>query len=128
MPIPISAKNPRTVFEVVMKRFLIIAAIIVCLGLVAAGVAMRSCLRSRQVAQHVTTRLEALYGDPVRVGDVDVGLGSTSLTNFALYEEGSEDAGDTPWFKVASLTADVSLWDLLSGNAVPKRVALRGAT
>src|SRR5205085_1076416 len=111
-----------------MKRILLITLGILAVVLVAIGVAARYYLRSQQVAQHVTTRLEALYGGPVHVQEVDVGLGGTTLSGLALFEEGSDVAKDTPWLKVASLSTDVSLWDLLTGDAMPKRLTLKGAT
>src|SRR4051812_1588094 len=104
-----------------MKRNAALALVIVLLAIVGAGFFVRSYLRSHRMAQQVATRLKSVYGAPVRVGEVDVGLGSTTISNFELFEEDS-DAKDQPWLKVASLTADVSLWDLISGNAVPTRV------
>jgi len=111
-----------------MKRYLAISLAAVCLLALVAGVAVRRYLRSQHVAQQVTTHLEALYGGPVKVGEVDVGLGSTSIKGFALYEEGGDRDSDAPWLKIAALTIDVSLWDLVNGNATPSRVACTGAT
>ena len=77
------------------------------------------------MTEQVTTQLEALYGGPVRVGSVEVGLSGTTIRDFALYEE-ADDPGE-PWLKVASLHTDISLWDLAQGNSMPNRISLQGA-
>ena len=111
-----------------MRRLLTISGIVVLLVVIVSMVAVRYYLRSRQVVQQVTTHLEALYGGPVRVDQVDVGLASTTISGFELFEPGSDHTKDTPWLKVGALNADVSLWDLISGAARPTRVTLKGAS
>jgi hypothetical protein len=117
-----------------MKRVLVVLLIVVVL-IVAAGFIARQYLRSGHVASQVATRLEKLYGGPVRVESVDVGLSSSTLSGFELFERESEDKGavppletsesGTPWLTVGSINADVSLWDLIRGQAVPKHVTLK---
>jgi hypothetical protein len=110
-----------------MRRLLTISGIVVLLVVIVSMVAVRYYLRSRQVVQQVTTQLEALYGGPVRVEQVDVGLATTTISGFELFEPGSDHTKDTPWLKVGLLNADVSLWDLISGAARPTSVTLKGA-
>src|ERR1035438_3584246 len=110
-----------------MKRFVLISLVIIALVLIVSGLIVRQYLHSSRVAQQVTQRLETIYGGPVRVGGVDVGLNSTTIDGLALYETGAETTGDEPWLHIASLTADVSWWDLLGQDALPKKVTLRGA-
>jgi hypothetical protein len=110
-----------------MKRFVLISLIIVSLLVIASGLVVRVYLRSSRVAQQITQRLETIYGGPVRIGEVDVGLNSTAIDGLALFETGAETNGDDPWLKIVSLTADVSLWDVLAQDAMPEKVTFRGA-
>jgi hypothetical protein len=111
-----------------MKRFLIVTGAVALTVVLASVIVIRFYVRSSRVTEQVTTQLEAMYGGPVRVGSVDVGLTGTTINHFALYEEGStdDDLGE-PWLKVESISSDVSLWDVLKGNSMPKRVTLTGA-
>ncbi len=110
-----------------MKRFLVLAAVVVVVLVAAAALLLRYYLHSARVAQQVTTRIEALYGGPVRVEGVDVGLGASSVNGFELFEEGADAGHARPWLKVNSIHADVSLWDLVRGDAMPRRVDVTGA-
>src|ERR1022692_1172707 len=109
-----------------MKRFLVLMLVAVIAG----GLLVRAYLRSNRVTEQVTTQLEAVYGGPVRVGDVEIGLTGTTIRDFALYEDGLLTIGDhdEPWLKIASLNTDVSIWDFVNGNARPTRVTVTGAT
>ena len=110
-----------------MKRFLTVTTVGVLVAICAAGLTLRTYLRSTRVTEQVTTQLEALYGGTVRVGSVDIGLNGTTIHDFALFEDVAEDDRGEPWLKVASLHTDLSLWDLVHGNSMPNRVTLQGA-
>ncbi len=110
-----------------MKRVLLISLVV--LALLAAGAALyiRHYLRSPHVATEVATRLEALYGGPVRVESVNVGISGSSVSGFELFEPGDETGQRTPWLKIGSLSTDISLWALLRGAAMPTHVTVTGA-
>jgi uncharacterized protein involved in outer membrane biogenesis len=109
-----------------MKRLLIglLVAVVVLGG---GALLLRQYLRSAHVASQVATRLEAMYGGPVRVESVDVGIESSSVSGFELFEPGSDAESSTPWLKVGALTTDVSLWNLLKGQAQPTQIKLSTA-
>lgn len=114
--------------DVIMKRFVVIALVVVLVLIGSGAMLVRYFTRSARVAGEVTTRLEAIYGGPVRVEGVDVGLSGSTVSGFELFEEGSDVDGSVPWLKVGSLSVDVSLWDLIRGNAMPTKVAVKPAT
>src|SRR5260370_42521522 len=111
-----------------MKRFVLIALVVVVVIVGSGALLVRFYTRSSRVAGEVTTRLEAIYGGPVRVEGVDIGLSGSTVSGFELFEEGSDVAGGVPWLKVGSLSVDVSLWDLIRGQAMPTQVAVKPAT
>src|SRR3954452_10041982 len=92
--------------EGVMKRVLLILLVV---AVVLAGVGYfvaRHYLHSERVTEQVTARLEQIYGGPVEVAQVDVGvLGNSTLNGFKLFEPG--ESKDGPWLHVESLTTDV---------------------
>lgn len=104
-----------------MKRALVI---LLGIGLLigASGYAVYRYLNSSHVAEQVAARLGTLYGGQVHVGEVNIGLNESRLDDFKLFEEC--DAAGVPWLSVRAIHADVSLWDLLSGSALPSRVTL----
>lgn len=105
----------------------VVRILLVLVGvLVVAVIAGRLYLRSQRVVNQVTTQLEEIYGGPVRVAEVDVGLGGTALGGFELFEDGA-DKSQEPWLKVRSLGTDINVFDLLSGNTTPGEVTLSGA-
>ncbi len=107
------------------KRILLIAlSALVVIG-VGAWLLARHYLHSPAVTHEVTERLEAMYGGPVKVGEVHVGVGGSSLSGFELFEQGSDTQHATPWLTVGSIDTDVSLWELVRGRAVPKHVTLK---
>lgn len=94
--------------------------------LVVAGFAARRYLTSRRVADQVVAQLSSVYGGPVKVSGVDIGLGGSSLSGFELYETGA--AGDqAPWLTVQDLNTDISVFTLLHGTVVPGDVRVTGA-
>jgi hypothetical protein len=111
-----------------MKRFIVISLIVLVAVVAGGALYIRHYLHSARVATEVTERVEALYGGPVHIGSVDVGVSSSSVHDFALFEPGSDAASGAPWLKVASLTANVSLWELVRGVAEPTLVTVDGAT
>jgi hypothetical protein len=111
-----------------MKRFFVISLIVLVAVVAAGALYIRHYLHSERVATEVTERVQALYGGPVHIGSVDVGVSSSSVRGFALFEPGSDAASGAPWLKVASLTANVSIWELVRGVAEPTLVTVDGAT
>src|SRR5437868_3432071 len=105
-----------------MRRALRVGAVIVILVLVA-GIAVRY-LSSRLVAGKVANQLEVLYGGPVKVAAVDIGLKGTSLGDFELFEP---VGNASPWLTVENLRTDISLFDILGGHALPRRLDVTGA-
>src|ERR1051325_10505053 len=67
--------------ELVMKRILLITLLAIGLLLGSAWLAMRSYLHSSRVSDQVITKLEALYGGPVRMEKVDIGLTGTTVND-----------------------------------------------
>ena len=76
------SSTPRSV----IKRFLII---VVVLGLVVGVglVAVRRYVGSRGVANQVAEQVKSAYGGDVKVGEVDVGIATTSVRNFEFFEK-----------------------------------------
>ncbi|MBY0526474.1 MAG: AsmA-like C-terminal region-containing protein [Gemmataceae bacterium] len=111
-----------------MRRFrrvaYILLGIVVAIGI--AGVVAKLYLASARGSADVASRLESIYGARISVGEVDVGVGSSSLRDVRLYEAGP-DAPVEPWAVIDDVRADVSAWALLSGNAVPGIVTLSDA-
>jgi hypothetical protein len=105
-----------------LRRIMIVVAIVFG-GLVLAA---RWYLRSPFVARQAAERLATLLGGPVQVEHAQIGLESSSLEGVQLREPGAPP-GEPPWLSVASVHADVSLWDLLSGKGMPQHVELKGA-
>jgi hypothetical protein len=101
-------------------RFLVIAVVILIIG----SIAGRKYLTSRGMAARVASRLEALYGGSVRLEQVDIGLGSSSLTSIQLFEK-EDAAARKPWATIDALEADISFLSLLRG-ATPESVKLTG--
>jgi translocation and assembly module TamB len=109
-----------------MKRLLRVLIVITGI-IVIVAVAARFYLRSQRVHDQVTSEIEALYGGPVKVAEVEIGLGGTTLSGFELFEEGAQTS-EQPWLKVESLTTDLSLFALMSGNTTPQDVSITGAS
>jgi translocation and assembly module TamB len=108
-----------------MKRFLLIAVLVLVLLIVGGFLYLRHYVQSPEVAQQLTQRLQEMYGGPVRVESVDVGLGGSTLSGFELFEPGSDGDRSTPWLTVGSISTDISLWDILRGQAMPRHVTLK---
>jgi hypothetical protein len=110
-----------------LRIFLIvILVILVLLGV--AYEAGRRYIASKHVADLVARRLQAAYGGHVEVGHVDIGMGGSSAHGVRLFEEKQGKAADTPWADIGNVETDVSLWDLLRGEATPHRLTFRDAS
>jgi hypothetical protein len=108
-----------------MKRLLRVLLVIAVVLLVA-GFAARRYLSSRQVADQVAAKLKTLYGGPVKVAAVDIGLYGSSVNGFELFEK--DGAGSqAAWLTIEELDADISLFNLLRGDAVPGNLHVTGA-
>lgn len=108
-----------------IKRFLLVALCVLAVVVIGGFFFARYYLHSPQVAHQVAQRLQAMYGGPVRVDKVEVGVGGSSLSGFELFEEGSDANNAKPWLTVGSIDTDISLWDLIRGQAMPKHVTLK---
>jgi hypothetical protein len=104
----------------------VLVLVIVLVPIGALFFAARSYLRSHGAARQVAARLEAVYGGRVHVEDVDIGTGGSSLHGLRLYEAGSEHA-EHPWLTVDDTEADVSAWDLVKGEVMPRHLNVSGA-
>jgi hypothetical protein len=103
--------------------------LVLVLLVVAAGIlvlAARSYLSSTAAADRVTAGLEADYGAPVQVGQVQIGMQSSSVTDLKLYEAGARP-GDEAWATFRHVRADVSLASLVRGTDKVRDLDVTGA-
>src|SRR5262249_32340302 len=107
------------------RRRLLFAVLVLAAVIGALAVAVKGYLRSRHVADQVAARLEEVYGAPVEIGELDVGLRESTLRGLKLYEPDADPPGD-PWLTVDRVTTDVSIWDLFRRQATPRFVTLTG--
>src|SRR5438270_9100251 len=89
-----------------LRRFLLIVLAILVVAVLVLEVGRRYLL-GRRVGAAVAARLQAAYGAPVRVGDVDVGLGSSAVHELNLFEQDSPD--EEPWAVIQEVRTDVSI-------------------
>jgi translocation and assembly module TamB len=108
-----------------MKRALrIILIVLLVLGV--AAFALRVYLRSSNLASRVASQLAAVYGGPVAVEAVEVGLRGSSLQGLKLFEEG-DTSSSRPWLTAADIETDYSLWSYLKGKSLPEKLKITGA-
>ncbi len=107
------------------RRLLIALGVLVVLGLLLFEVGRR-LLTSHYVTEQVASRLAKIYGGPVQVERVQIGVGGSSLQGLRLDPVGSA-AGQEPWLVVQKITTDVSLWDVVRGAVMPRHMTLTGA-
>ena len=105
-----------------VRRLLIGLGVVVAISSIIV-IGARRYLASRHAAAQVAAHLEAVYGGRVHVEEVEVGLGSSSLKGLRLFETG-KDAPDKPWATFDDVEADVSVWDLIRGEAQPRQLTL----
>ena len=107
-----------------LKRVLgiLFVVLLVC---VVSGFAVRRYLTSQRVVNNVVAQLQTVYKGEIKLGGVDVGLGSTSLTKLELFEVDS--AEKSPWLEISELNTDFSLFDYFQGNSLPGRIKISGA-
>src|SRR4029077_14711205 len=98
------------------------------IGLIAAvGVltgAGKLFLGSAFAARQVVTRLGTAIGAPVRVGEVSLGYTASALRDVNVLEP-IPTADPPAWTTCRGVEADLSLWQLLSGNVADGAVTLR---
>src|SRR6266851_5617603 len=87
----------------------------------------RMYLSSSHAATRVALRLNTLLGVPVRVADVDIGIGGGSSLRGLEVFEAEEGRTETPWLSVEEIQADVSALDLLGDEAMPRLMLARAA-
>jgi hypothetical protein len=97
---------------------------IAVLGILFLGV--RLYLSSRFAAAQAAERLQDVLGAPVRVSDVNIGIGGDStLQGLEVFEEGRPSDG--PWVTIEDVRADVSALGMVGGRSKPSEVELGGA-
>jgi hypothetical protein len=103
-------------------RILVILGIILTVAFFGA----RWYLSSAHVASQAAEHLSEMYGGRVEVDHADIGFKSSTLKGVHLYEADSS-SGQTPWLTVGSVHADVSLWELVKGTAMPRHLDVHDA-
>jgi translocation and assembly module TamB len=104
-----------------LRKVLLYGLAVLVLLLLAAVAAARLYLSSDAAVQKVAARLEEVFGGPVRLDSVDIGLsGDSSLQGLKVFPPG----GDKPWIEMADIAADVSVLGMLVGNG-PENVRLQ---
>ncbi len=85
-------------------------------------------LRSSFATSKVEAKLQELVGGRVEVGQVDVGLNSSSLRDVKFYEQpaAGAPAPDQPWLRAQEVEADASLSSLVEGET-PHLITVRDA-
>ncbi len=78
-------------------------------------------LNSSQARQVAASQLTDIIGMPVEVESLSVGTSQTEISLKSVVP-----GQDDPLFSIASVTADVSLLDLISGDVNPSEIVLRG--
>jgi hypothetical protein len=108
-----------------VRLVLLIVFVLGVVGLLAGAVA-RTYLTSPDAAARASAVLSKTYGAPVRVGSADIDFDATTLCGVSVFEA---DAGpdDPPWAVARVVRADVSLWELIGGSAMPREVHLKQA-
>lgn len=98
------------------------------IGLLAAAGALTGAgklfLGSAYAARQVVTRLGAAIGAPVRVGEVSLGYTASTLRDVDVLETLPTSALPA-WTTCRGVEADLSLWQLVSGNVADGAVTLR---
>ena len=102
---------------------------VLCTSLFAAGGIwwLQRYIASRSVADQVAARLEQVLGVPVWVGRVHVGLHGATLDDVELFEPGAGTSG-RPWAVFQRADVDLSGWDVVHGQDMPRQITLSGAT
>src|SRR5207245_411306 len=107
------------------RLVLVLIGLVVVVGI---GVlAARYYLKSTHVTAQVASRLQEVYGGPVQVEDADIGVTGSSLHGLRLFET-DPTRGQVPWVEVGTIQADISLWDVLRGTALPHLLTLQDAS
>src|SRR5262245_11960181 len=75
-------------------------------------------------ARQVVSRLGTAIGAPVRVGEVSLGYTASTLRDVDVLET-TPTAQPPAWTTCRGVEADLSLWQLLSGNVADGAVTLR---
>src|SRR5262249_456298 len=110
-----------------LLRRLLIVLLVLAILLGAAYLILENYLASERVAEEVAAHLEAAFGSHVEVGQADVGLvrGST-LRSLKLYES-NKTTHAVPWATIKEVDADVNLWSVLKGLAIPNELMVKDA-
>ncbi|MGF1577997.1 MAG: hypothetical protein ACFCD0_01395 [Gemmataceae bacterium] len=120
-----------------MKR--ILRSLYVVLGIVFILGIVGGCwyVRSDALKEQVRAQLEDLIGAPVEIDSFQIGFDGTFIGGLKVYEGPSRvegppkertSADGTAWLMAKRVTANVTLWNALSGNTNPSRVILTGVS
>jgi hypothetical protein len=111
----------------IMRRFrkaLLLLGILTVIVVAGLFLAARVYLASDRTLRQVEAQLAEMYGGPVAVDSVSVGMfGDSTFHGVRLYQEG---VSDSPWAVFESVQTDVSAVDILLGRS-PQVVSLSGA-
>ncbi len=110
--------------RIIRRIVFILVIVVILIGVLA--IAGWGYLRSHSAARQLAARLEAVYGGRVRLDNVDIGTGGSSLHGLRLYESKGDESAE-PWLTVEDTDTDVSAWDLLKGLVMPHHLAVSGA-
>ncbi|HEV3079766.1 MAG TPA: hypothetical protein VGY66_08300 [Gemmataceae bacterium] len=82
-------------------------------------------LNPQRMAGVVEARIASAYGGPVKLGEANVGLSSSTLHRLEVYE--LEPQGlHQPWLTVDKIETDLALSSLSRGAALPSQLELEG--
>lgn len=109
------------------SRYVIFSLLLLFLTVAIMAGSARWYLSSGRAAARVATELQAVYGGPVEVGRVQLGLNHATLEGVQVYPEGAKP-GEEPWITLADVQADLTPWDLVRGQTMPRQLRLKGMT
>ncbi|HEY8503129.1 MAG TPA: AsmA-like C-terminal region-containing protein, partial [Gemmataceae bacterium] len=82
-------------------------------------------LQTSYAAAMVAERLRPLLGGAVQVDGLSVGVGGTTARGVRVW--GGDAADGEPWLSAREVRADVSLFDILTGDVAPGALTVEGA-
>src|SRR6185312_619475 len=107
-------------------------ALFVVVGIVALVVLLRIgvgiYLHTTAGKELVASKLQAMVGMPVEVSSVAVGMGNSSVQLRILDPHVSPNDPNAAVVTVEDASADVGFWKVVSGQAEPRRITLKGVS
>ncbi len=84
-------------------------------------------LGTEMAAERVSQRLSMAVGLPVKVGHINLGWDKVTLEDVRVYEPDAKPAAE-PFAVIDRARVDLSPWDMMHGDEMPKQLNLQGAT